>query len=430
MFLKASIILSYVLLLSWFSTVSEGVQFNLTLPHQHPDPDVAVQELQRRVNVSVSKRQLLWNVEKDQSSCLTGNPIDDCWRCDSNGQSNRQSLADCGIGFGHDSFGGKGGQYYEVTDSSDSDEDNPKPGTLRYGVMQTEPLWITFASNMQIKLKEKLIIKSFKTIDGRGANVEIVGKGCLAVEFVSNIVIHNIHIHHCVPSTGSQKSDGDGISIIGSNHIWVDHCSLSYCRDGLIDVTEGSTAVTISNNYFTNHDKVMLLGHSDKFEADSGMQVTVAFNHFGQNLVERMPRCRHGYFHVVNNDYTQWKEYAVGGSANPTINSQGNRYYAPDNSNLKQVTARMDADEKEWSRWNWRSDQDILVNGAFFVQSGGGKQYAKASSMDVKSPELIDSLTANAGVFGENRYNYSGLLHTLNLVNFNGGEPSLEKFQA
>lgn len=39
-------------------------------------------------------------------------------------------------------------------------------------------------------------------------------------------------------------------------------------------------------------------------------------------------RCRHGYFHVVNNDYTHWEMYAIGGSAAPTINSQGNRFLA------------------------------------------------------------------------------------------------------
>lgn len=48
-------------------------------------------------------------------------------------------------------------------------------------------------------------------------------------------------------------------------------------------------------------------------------------------------RCRHGYFHVVNNDYTHWEMYAIGGSANPTINSQGNRFVAPDDRFSKEV---------------------------------------------------------------------------------------------
>ncbi|KAE8689367.1 hypothetical protein F3Y22_tig00110940pilonHSYRG00456 [Hibiscus syriacus] len=73
---------------------------------------------------------------------------------------------------------------------------------------------------------------------------------------------------------------------------------------------------------------------------DKDMQVTVAFNHFGEALVQRMPRCRHGYFHVVNNDYTHWEMYAIGGSANPTINSQGNRFLAPDDSDQTRGCAR------------------------------------------------------------------------------------------
>jgi pectate lyase len=99
----------------------------------------------------------------------------------------------------------------------------------------------------------------------------------------------------------------------------------------------GSTAITISNNHFAHHDEVMLLGHNDKYSPDKGMQVTIAFNHFGQGLIQRMPRCRLGYIHVVNNDFTQWEMYAIGGSANPTINSQGNRYTAPSDPNAKEV---------------------------------------------------------------------------------------------
>ncbi|KAF5198309.1 Pectate lyase [Thalictrum thalictroides] len=402
MLLKTHIFL-IIFLLSFFISNIKATQFNFSHPHQHPDPEFVVQELQRRVNESFSRRKLLTVFEKDQLPCQTGNPIDDCWRCDPNWQANRQSLADCGIGFGHEAYGGKGGQIYVVTDSSDNNPENPTPGTLRFGAVQSEPLWITFSSNMLIKLNQALIIKSFKTIDGRGVDVHITGEGCFSINRVSNIIIHNIHIHHCTPSKGHVQSDGDGITIIGSINIWVDHCALSYCKDGLIDVTEGSTRVTISNNYFSHHDKVMLLGHSDKYEDDKRMQVTVAFNYFGEALIERMPRCRWGYFHVVNNDYRQWGEYAVGGSASPTINSQGNRYIAPSNANAKEVTARMDTDKEEWSKWNWRTEGDIMLNGAFFIPSGDGVgvKFAMASSLEPKAAELVEQLTMNAGVFGD-----------------------------
>ncbi|KAK4370801.1 hypothetical protein RND71_010276 [Anisodus tanguticus] len=53
--------------------------------------------------------------------------------------------------------------------------------------------------------------------------------------------------------------------------------------DGLIDAIMRFTAVTISNNYMTHHDKVMLLGHSDSHVQDKNMQVTISFNHFGED---------------------------------------------------------------------------------------------------------------------------------------------------
>ncbi|KAJ4829832.1 hypothetical protein Tsubulata_016544 [Turnera subulata] len=406
--------------------------FNLTLPHQHPDPEAVVADVQRRVNASLSRRLLLSPLqEKDQ--CQTGNPIDDCWRCDPNWANNRQRLADCGIGFGAGALGGRGGQIYVVTDSSDHDPANPTPGTLRYGVIQNEPLWIVFETNMVIKLKHELIFNSYKTLDGRGANVHITGNGCLTLQYVSHIIIHNIHVHNCKPSGNTNiaaspthvgyrgRSDGDGISLFGAQKIWIDHCSLAACTDGLIDAIMGSTGITISNNHFSHHNEVMLLGHDDRYVLDTGMQVTIAFNHFGPGLVQRMPRCRRGYIHVVNNDFTAWEMYAIGGSANPTINSQGNRYTAPNDDNSKEVsselvnscpfplfyvTKRVDTDERDWTDWNWRTDGDIMVNGAFFVPSGAGlsAQYAKASSVEPKSVGLIEQITMNAGVFGDPSY--------------------------
>ena len=68
------------------------------------------------------------------------------------------------------------------------------------------------------------------------------------------------------------------------------HNTLSRSEDGLIDVTLGSTFVTISNNWFRDHDKVMLLGHDDDYKDDKIMKVTVVYNRFGPNCHQRMPR--------------------------------------------------------------------------------------------------------------------------------------------
>jgi pectate lyase len=151
------------------------------------------------------------------------------------------------VGFGKDAIGGKYGAIYVVTTPYD-DAVNPKPGTLRYGVIQTQPLWIVFAKDMVIKLENELIMNSFKTIDGRGAKVEIAYGPCITVQGVSHVIIHGISIHDCKPGKSGLVrsspthvgrrggSDGDGISVFASSNVWIDHCFLARCADGLIDV--------------------------------------------------------------------------------------------------------------------------------------------------------------------------------------------------
>ncbi|KAG6431281.1 hypothetical protein SASPL_109359 [Salvia splendens] len=376
--------------------------------HAVADPEEVVRMVEMATQNSTERRKLGY------FSCGTGNPIDDCWRCDANWHKNRKRLADCGIGFGRNAIGGRDGRFYVVTDPNDDNPVNPRPGTLRHAVIQDKPLWIVFKRDMVIKLKQELIMNSFKTIDGRGANVHIAGGGCITIQYVTNVIIHGLHIHDCKPTGNAMvrsspshygwrtMADGDAISIFGSSHVWVDHNSLSNCADGLVDAVMGSTAITISNNYFTHHNEVMLLGHSDSYTRDKQMQVTIAFNHFGEGLIQRMPRCRHGYFHVVNNDYTHWEMYAIGGSASPTINSQGNRYLAPSNPFAKEVTKRVDTNQGQWKGWNWRSAGDLMLNGAYFTPSGAGASasYARASSLGAKSSSMVGTITSGSGVLG------------------------------
>ncbi|KAL3820739.1 hypothetical protein ACJIZ3_006644 [Penstemon smallii] len=323
------------------------------------------------------------------------NPIDSCWRSKSNWATYRRDLANCAVGFGKNAIGGKNGAIYVVTDPSDNPE-SPQPGTLRYGAIQAKPLWIVFAKSMVIKLNNELMINSYKTIDGRGAKVEIAYGPCITIAHVSHVIIHGISIHDCKPGKAGivrdstthaghrQGSDGDAIDIFHSTDIWIDHCSLAHSTDGLIDVIHGSTAITISNCFFSQHDKVMLLGHDDSNVEDKNIKVTIAFNHFGPGLVQRMPRVRFGYAHVANNRYDQWEMYAIGGSANPTIFSEGN-YFMVKNG---------------WTNWKWRSSRDKFVNGAYFVPSGYGTiapAYTKMQFFRVADGSMAPALTSDAG---------------------------------
>ncbi|KAF8083222.1 hypothetical protein N665_0787s0004 [Sinapis alba] len=327
------------------------------------------------------KRKGKWS--KLKGPCTASNPIDKCWRCRANWAKRRKNLVKCVRGFGHRTIGGKRGRIYVVTSNLDNDMVNPRPGTLRHAVIQKEPLWIIFKNDMSIRLSQELMICSFKTIDARGANVHIAHGAGITMQFVRHVIIHGLHIHHICQSNGGMirdsqehcgvrtRADGDGISIYGSSRIWLDHISMSKCQDGLIDAIVGSTAITISNSHFTHHNDVMLLGAQNDNEGDKKMQVTVAYNHFGKGLVQRMPRIRWGFVHVVNNDYTHWELYAIGGSQAPTILSHGNRFIAPPHKpHYREVTKRDYAPEHEWKHWNWRSEKDMFMNGAYFRQSG------------------------------------------------------------
>ncbi|KAF5749018.1 pectate lyase-like [Tripterygium wilfordii] len=383
-----------------------------------PDPESVTFDFNFEVNKQTDSssnsttRRNLMHVRKYKGPCRATNPIDRCWRCRKNWANDRKRLARCVLGFGRKTTGGLRGRYYIVTDCSDDNVMNPKPGTLRHAVIQKQPLWIIFERSMVIKLSKELIIESDKTIDGRGANVQIAYGAGLTIQFVCNVIIHNLKIHHVVSREGGMIrdsvdhmglrtfSEGDGITIFGSSNVWIDHVSMSKCQDGLIDAVAGSTGITISNSHFTHHNDVMLLGASDSYEEDKIMQVTVAFNHFGQGLIQRMPRCRWGFFHVVNNDYTHWRMYAIGGSKHPTIISQGNRFIAPDEPHLKLVTHRDYAPQSEWMQWTWRSEGDLLMNGALFVQSGAplkNKPFSRLDMIKAKPGTFVTRLTRFSG---------------------------------
>ncbi|EAY99627.1 hypothetical protein OsI_21606 [Oryza sativa Indica Group] len=314
---------------------------------------------------AAAARRSLMRRYRRRGPCTVTNPIDRCWRCRKNWASRRKRLAKCAMGFGHKATGGLAGKIYIVTDAGDEHLVPPRRDTLRHAVIQERPLWIVFARSMVIRLAKELIVTSDKTIDARGATGD------------------------ASPARRSRCR----------RNIWIDHVSMSNCSDGLIDITDGSTAITISNSHFTKHDHVMLFGARDDSPKDKIMQVTLAFNHFGKGLVQRMPRCRFGFFHMVNNDYTHWLMYAIGGNMNPTIISQGNRFRASDDMKLKEVTKREYTSYDEYKEWVWKSQDDLFLNGAFFNESGGRneRRYNRLDLIQARNGRYVGRMTRFAG---------------------------------
>lgn len=58
------------------------------------------------------------------------------------------------------------------------------------------------------------------------------------------------------------------------------------------------------------------------------------------NHITCVYRVRHGYVHISNNVYEGWREYAIGGSMNPSILSQGNLFIASGKRKVSTATLK------------------------------------------------------------------------------------------
>ncbi|KAE8713717.1 putative pectate lyase 21 [Hibiscus syriacus] len=105
---------------------------------------------------------------------------------------------------------------------------------------------------------------------------------------------------------------------------------------------------------------------------------------------------RHGYFHIVNNVYVGWEMYAIGGGANPTINSQGNVFIASDNSYAKEASfsnpnvTKRESSFDDWKSWNWRSEGDMMVKESYIRASG---MVARPTSLVTKTAQYAGTLS-------------------------------------
>lgn len=208
--------------------------------------------------------------------------------------------------------GGQGGQTITVTNLSD----------FRTAAKSSSPLIIQVSGNFTGT--GSVDVASNKTIIGlNGATLNGVG---LALYRVSNIIIKNMKINKVV--------GGDCITIKETtHHIWVDHCEFWQDRthgwdyyDELLEVTDRSDFVTISNNKFHDTHIALLIGSGDLQTTDIGhLRVTLYGNYF-YNVSERQPSTRFGYMHVFNNYLLNGSGYGIGVTMNATVRTDNNYF--------------------------------------------------------------------------------------------------------
>ena len=146
----------------------------------------------------------------------------------------------------------------------------------------------------------KLNIASYKTLLGVGSSAKI-NKAELNMSGVSNIIIRNLTIHDA----------RDAIALRRTHHVWVDHCDLSACDDGLLDVTNESDYVTVSWTRFSKHHKTMLINSGTSQPEDMGHLNTTIHHCWFNGSDTRTPRAGYGKVHVFNCLYNG-NDYGIG----------------------------------------------------------------------------------------------------------------------
>ncbi|GJP56893.1 hypothetical protein CLOM_g15950 [Closterium sp. NIES-68] len=146
-------------------------------------------------------------------------------------------------------------------------------------------------------------------------------------------------------------------------HVWVDRCTLSDFDDGLIDITRGSTDVTISRCHFFKHDKTMLIGADPKHTEDRNIRATV-HHCFFDGTRQRQPRVRFGKVHLYNNFTRYWGVYAVCASVEAQVLSQHCIYEAGKKKKTFEYYYEQAPDRPAPAAGSLRSEGDTFPSGA------------------------------------------------------------------
>jgi len=196
------------------------------------------------------------------------------------------------VGFGASTTGGAGGPLVSVTTLADDG-----PGSLREAAALEGPVWIRFEVDGVIELESNVSVGSDKTLDGRGADVTIVGGGLYVEGGEGNVIVNNLKLRDA-PDDLLRFYDG-------GSRMWVHHCDLSSGGDGAFDATERVTDITVSYTHVFDHDKAMLTGAGSPEGDGADMRWTAHHNHY-EHVVQRLPGLRFGWAHSFNNLY-EWE---------------------------------------------------------------------------------------------------------------------------
>lgn len=247
------------------------------------------------------------------------------------------------VGFGARTTGGDPTKLYRVTTLADSGA-----GSLRAALESTEPYWIVFDVQGEIKLTNQIRMKSNKTVDGRRRRITISGEK-LGVNGQSNIIISDVKLTNPVR--------GDAIEIRGANgnakNFWFHHLELTRSQDGLIDF-RGGTDITISWCHFHTHEKAVLVSTDTNNGPNPDMRITAHHNYF-ERITRRGIELGYGRGDYFNNFQYRWYEHGASSTREAQLLSEANIYEA------RPGYITFERDPNPNGDWDWLVSKKALI---------------------------------------------------------------------
>jgi pectate lyase len=199
-------------------------------------------------------------------------------------------------------------------------------GALAMAIQRPDPL-VIYVDGM---LTATDTIKVTVDRNARGGNKTVIGLGDYSgitgagfdLSYTDNVIIRNLKI------SKAAVGEGDAITILAAHHIWIDHCDLSSDPDdttsgydGLVDITHGSSFITVSWNNLHDHRDTSLVGHtSDPAQKTEDAALTVTYHHNAFIKVYSGPRVRWGFAHVYNNRFQSVMDFGVVSESEALVN--------------------------------------------------------------------------------------------------------------
>jgi pectate lyase len=168
-----------------------------------------------------------------------------------------------------------------------------------------EPYVVSFAGEFQGD--RAIHITSDKTLLGVGSGAHLRGIE-LEINAARNVIIRNVAVSDVIAEGAGEANDAIVITG-GSRNVWLDRLDLYSDRengedyyDGLVEIKNAASFVTVSRSVFHDHHKVSLISSGDEQVGDTVIRATYHHNRF-YNCGSRMPSIRFGKAHIFNNYY-------------------------------------------------------------------------------------------------------------------------------